>query len=210
MRLFSNFSIVLVGLVFMLVGCEKNTNVTIHGKIRNIVTGEGIAGTTVKVTIEPAADSKLIYEFTTSSDGSYSLDLKLKPSDSYTLMYFFDKNNYQTDLHNNYTEGINTKTTKSIDWEIAPLGYLTINVNNINCFDNQDELYIRWYYDPIPVTQGMVLPYPGCSHMNGTQHKSPMGWHYVVGHVKKNAIQTPFTDSVYVSEGDTAVWNIDY
>jgi hypothetical protein len=210
MRLFSNFIIVLVALVFTLVGCEKPVNTSLHGNIRNIVTGVGVAGAKVTVTVEPAIDSKLIYEFVTNSDGTYVLDLNLKPSITYKLRYFFDKNNCQTDLKNNYTSGINTKTTKSIDWEIAPLGYLTVNINNINCFDNHDELYIRWYYDPIPVTQGMVLPYPGCSHMNGTQHKSPMGWHYVVGHVKKNAIQTPFTDSVYVSEGDTAVWNIDY
>lgn len=37
-----------------------------------------------------------------------------------------------------------------------------------------------------------------------------MGWKYIEGTVTKNNITTPFIDSVYVPEGGSVVWNIEW
>src|SRR5690554_7154425 len=78
------------------------------------------------------------------------------------------------------------------DFDAMPYGELQINVKNINCFNQSDNLSnfrthsIPDYYDDVP----NPAIYVGCIDNIGNMNKSPMGWYKYKGKVIRNGIET--------------------
>jgi hypothetical protein len=98
------------------------------------------------------------------------------------------------------------------DFHAVPFGNLQINIKNTSCFDSNDELSIfrthsiAGFYDGVP----NPVIYNGCIDQIGNMNKAPMGWYKFTGTFTKNNIVNPIKDSIYLNNGETKIWNINY
>ncbi|TSJ40002.1 carboxypeptidase-like regulatory domain-containing protein [Fluviicola chungangensis] len=208
-------------LVLALVSCTKfGKNVTVKGRVMNPVTGQGIEGAEVKLLrVKGGYDSnyKTIKSVVTDASGNFELDkytwaspvARCETGDFYRLGW--TKDGGQTFIDNFELEVKKGKVTNA-DFYAIPYGNLQININNTSCFDSNDELKIYrthsipGFYDDVP----NPAIYLGCVNQTGNMNKAPMGWYKYSGTVTKNGIVTPKKDSIYLNEGETKVWNINY
>ncbi len=212
----------IVLLVLTATSCTKfGKNVTVKGRVLNPITGQGIEGAEVKLyklTGFYDAKHKAIQSATTDASGYFELNkytwssptVRCEPKDDlYKLGW--TKDGGQTFIDN---FELNVKKGKVInaDFYAIPYGNLQININNTSCFDSNDELKIYRthsipsFYDDVP----NPAIYLGCVNQTGNMNKAPMGWYKYSGTVTKNGIVTPKKDSIYLNEGETKVWNINY
>ena len=92
-------------------------------------------------------------------------------------------------------------------------GYLQMSIKNINCFDANDKLTItNAYHKSLPNLNLLIdtAIYEGCFSQTYNANLVPMGWRVWKGTVTRNGITTPFADSIYVPEGGSVQWNIEY
>ena len=100
------------------------------------------------------------------------------------------------------------------DLLLVPYGKVYLHYDNINCSDSTDKLVIkRTYYQIESNLQDSddeeVIE--GCSNnVIYLKDRMAMGWHYKEGMVIRNGVESYFIDSIYVKEGDTTFWNVEY
>jgi len=106
-------------------------------------------------------------------------------------------------------DGIN-----QFDVKLVPHGIVLLYYDNLNCFDSTDKLVIKKSYYQIESTfqdsdEEEVIK--GCSNnVVYLKDRVAMGWHYKEGVVVRNGVESYFIDSVYVTEGDTTFWDVEY
>ena len=121
---------------------------------------------------------------------------------------YYDENKY----HSVNSKVVGVSGNKVYDLLLVTKGYLQKTITNINCFDANDKLTITSkVHKSLPTyytSQSAV--YNGCMNQTFSNSYVVMGWHVWKGTVTKNNITTPFADSVYVPEGGSVQWNIEY
>lgn len=213
--------VILTVLFFLVSGCTKwGKNVTIKGRVLNPVTGAGIADAEIwlqKTTNGLPGGLKTVKKVTSSSDGSFELNkLGLAgytavciTGDRYDLGWTQDGG---ASFTGNLTLNVKKGKIMHADYYAVPYGNLQINIKNMACFDANDELSIYRthsipnFYDNVP----NPAIYTGCVDQTGNMNKAPMGWYKYTGTVTRNGVITPIRDSVYLDQGETKVWNINY
>lgn len=212
-------------LSFLVVSCKKK--VTITGRVYNPVTNEGISG--VKVTLSKqktgvpgsvdGSGAKIIASGLTDANGNYSFIEKLNKNKGYGIGFSYDGNLYYQ-IEGEYKSINAGEDNLIINWPLIPKGYVKGKIDNVNCFDSNDELKILRSYAHIPNLYGFENSiYSGCFHYEFTGSIDgspqgyaycPMGWHYATGTVTKNGITTPFKDSIYITAGGYHTWHLEY
>jgi hypothetical protein len=210
------FTIVLVGL---LTTCTKfGKNITVQGRVLNPITGEGIAGVEVwlqKTTMGLPGGKKTIKSVTTDADGNFELD-KLTVSSPEIVVNSggYHRIGWWTGSSYSSFQSLPVKKGKkmNVDYHMVPYGTLQINIHNLSCFDSNDELKIYRTHSIIGFYDNVPNPaiYTGCINQTGNVNKAPMGWYKYNGMVTKNGIVTPKMDSIYLNEGESRVWSINY
>ncbi|TSJ40001.1 carboxypeptidase-like regulatory domain-containing protein [Fluviicola chungangensis] len=204
------------------VSCTKfGKNMTVKGRVLNPITGEGISNVPVIIyrsTLDYPSGSKRVKETTTDSDGYFEIS-KASLSKCYLTCHVTEVGDYypigwekkdDVPLFDAFTISVKKGKTMHADYYAVPYGNLQIN--NTSCFDSNDELKIYRthsipsFYDDVP----NPAIYLGCVNQTGNMNKAPMGWYKYSGTVTKNGIVTPKKDSIYLNEGETKVWNINY
>lgn len=220
MRFYLNF----LGMLLILASCTKfGKNMTIKGRVLNPITGQGISNVPVvmyRSTLDYPSGRKKVKETTTDSEGYFEIS-KASLSKCYLVCNATEVGDYypigwekkeDVPLFDAFTISIKKGKTMHADYYAVPYGNLQINVNNTSCFDSNDELKIyrthsiTGFYDNVP----NPAVYTGCVNQTGNMNKAPMGWYKYSGTVTKNGIVTSKKDSIYLNEGETKVWNINY
>jgi len=196
--------------ILLLSACGKKYTAT--GRVYNPVNGKGIAGLEVQVRKGKAClgydgcGSKLLESTTTDANGYYSINYRDKGS-----QYLLFKN----DLDEYYRLNSNipgVSGNQEYDLLLVTEGYLQRTITNTSCF-NANDSFVRTSYTHEYITElnsyGTVT-YSGCMNQTYSNNSVPMGWYVWKGTVTKNNITTPFADSVYVPEGGSVQWNIEY
>ncbi|WP_343634604.1 carboxypeptidase-like regulatory domain-containing protein [Fluviicola sp.] len=196
---------------------------TIKGRVLNPVTGQGIPNVPVvmyRSTLDYPSGSKRVKETTTNSEGYFEIS-KASLSKCYLTCHVTEVGDYyiigwekkdDIPLFDAFTISVKKGKTMHADFYAVPYGNLQININNTSCFDSNDELKIYrthsivGFYDNVP----NPAVYMGCINQTGNMNKAPMGWYKYNGTVTKNGIVTAKRDSIYLSEGETKIWNINY
>ena len=188
---------------------EKNR----HGRVYNPVNNKGIPNIEVQVRKGKAClsydgcGSKLLESTTTDSDGYYSMEYR-DNGEQYLLFKHDIDAFYRV---NSNIPGISGN--QEYDLLLVTKGYEQYSVINTNCFDSNDKLTItQRYHKSLPdlsLLNGAAI-YPGCMNQTYSNSYVPMGWYVWKGTVTKNNITTPFADSIYVPEGGSVQWNIEY
>ncbi len=197
--------------IFLVVSCGKNR--TVKGRVYNPVNGNGISGIEVQVRKGKSClsydgcGSKLLESTTTDANGYYSMEYKDKGSQY--LLFKHDIDAYYR--INSNIPGISGN--QEYDLLLVTKGYEQYSVINTNCFDSNDQLTItQRYHKSLPdlnLLTGLEV-YLGCINQTYSNSYVPMGWYVWKGTVTKNNITTPFSDSIYVPEGGSVQWNIEY
>lgn len=196
---------------------------TIKGRVLNPITGEGIANAPVimyRSTLDYPSGSKRVKETTTDSEGYFEIS-KASLSKCYLTCNVTEVGDYypigwekkeDVPLFDAFTISVKKGKTMRADYYAVPYGTLQININNTSCFDSNDELKIyrthsiAGFYDNVP----NPAIYMGCVNQTGNMNKAPMGWYKYSGTVTKNGVVTSIKDSIYLNEGETKIWNINY
>lgn len=208
----------------ILFSCTKfGKNMTIKGRVLNPITGEGIANAPVimyRSTLDYPSGSKRVKETTTDSEGYFEIS-KASLSKCYLTCNVTEVGDYypigwekkeDVPLFDAFTISVKKGKTMRADYYAVPYGTLQININNTSCFDSNDELKIyrthsiAGFYDNVP----NPAIYMGCVNQTGNMNKAPMGWYKYSGTVTKNGVVTSIKDSIYLNEGETKIWNINY
>ncbi|HIP35540.1 MAG TPA: carboxypeptidase regulatory-like domain-containing protein [Crocinitomix sp.] len=193
-----------------MVSCGKKR--TVHGRVYNPVTGNGIAGMGVYVmkdktclSYDGCAD-KAIESTTTDANGYYLMQYRDKGG----LSLLFDNDIDAFYRMNSNIPGISGN--QEYDLLLVTKGYLQKTITNLSCFDANDKLTITSaYHKSIPELSSTTMAiYEGCMNQTYSNSYVPMGWRVWKGIVTKNSITTPFADSIYVPEGGSVQWSIEY
>ncbi|MDD2983255.1 MAG: hypothetical protein PHQ74_07700 [Crocinitomicaceae bacterium] len=208
-----NWTIIIIVLT-ILFSCGKKT--TMKGRIINPVTNTGIAGIKVVVTKPKkclgydGCGTKTIFETTSDNNGYFMIEKRFRKSKEYTIQYYFDDKKYLLVDAQVSPAGQEYNGTY-FEFLLFPKGKYKRNFINIDCYDENDKLTVNRYYFKQDLYQNLSqATYLGCETVEGSIAEVPMGWYIVKGLITRNAISTPFADSIYVTEGGTHVWNIEY
>lgn len=203
---------ILFFICLLLLSCGKKT--TMKGRIVNPVTNMGISGIKVIVTKPKkclgydGCGSKTIYETVSDENGYFLIEKRFRKSKSYTINYGYDKNNY-TLVDAQVSPAGAEYDGSSFEFYLLPKGSLQRNIENANCFDEND-LFSFQYIVRSDESLNSNGEYNGCFSNQGSNNRVVMGWKVIKGTVTKNNITTPYADSIYVTEGGYHIWNIEY
>ena len=213
----------IVLLVLTTTSCTKfGKNVTLKGRVMNPVTGEGISGAEVKLYKLVGfydAKHKAIQSATTDASGYFELNkytwssptARCEPKDDlYKLGW--TKDGGQTFI-DNFELTVKKGKTINADFYAVPYGKITINIKNtfcINSFDNVRLYFDGGPYDSRTFNPGLMTSLDGCIDIPGSPVKSSIGYKYFHWEVTKNSVTTTYYDTVFVSEDQTIVLNVNY
>lgn len=210
----------LLFVIIAITSCTKfGKNVYVDGYIRNAITGEPVSNVSLRLYRKQidwgdplGTASKTLKSITTDANGYYKAEHLSTPVNAvYIQMGGGVEGGYVLVDGKNPTL-IKKGKKNHVDFGIVPYGYLQINIHNTSCFDSNDELKIYrthsivGFYDNVP----NPAVYIGCVNQTGNMNKAPMGWYKYNGTVTKNGIETSKRDSIFLNDGETKIWNINY
>ena len=196
--------------ILLLASCGKKYTAT--GRVYNPVNGNGIVGLEVQIRKGKAClnydgcGSKLLESTTTDANGYYSITYRDRGG-----QYLLFKNDLD-EYHRINSNIPGVSGNQEYDLLLVTKGYMQKTIANINCFDANDQLTITSAYHKsiTELNSSSIAIYPGCMNQTYSNSYVPMGWYVWKGTVTKNNITTPFADSVYVPEGGSVQWVIEY
>lgn len=206
--------------IIAITSCTKfGKNVYVDGYVRNAITGEPVPNVSLKLYRKQidwgdplGTASKTLKSTTTDANGYFKAEHLSTPFNAvYIQMGGGVEGGYVLVDGQNPTL-IKKGKKNHVNFGIVPYGYLQINIHNTSCFDSNDELKIvrshsiTGFYDNVP----NPAIYTGCVNQTGNMNKAPMGWYKYNGTVTKNGISTIIRDSIYLNEGESKVWIINY
>jgi len=205
--------------LFFVFSCGKKR--TISGRVYNPITGNGIEGVVIAEFREKfclsydGCPDKALETATTDANGYYSMPYRDKKKGQYILFNYGVDDNYYRIRTTSHLDNSNRRFISGnqvYDLLLATKGYMQLSITNVNCFDNNDKLTItNLYHKSIPeLINSGVSEYNDCFNQTFNNSFVAMGWWIALGTVTKNNITTPFADSVYVPEGGSVQWNIEY
>lgn len=215
-----NNTLICILLLVTLTTCTKfGKNIYVDGYVRNSITGNPVPNISLRLYRSQmdwkdpvGSTSKTLKTVMTDENGYYKIEyLSTLFNKAYVQIGDGVEGGYIL-LSGENTTQIKKGKRNHLNFEIVPYGYLQINIHNISCFDGNDELKIYrthsipGFYDNVP----NPATYIGCLNQTGNVNKSPMGWYKYSGTVTKNGIVTPKKDSIYLNEGETKIWSINY
>jgi len=196
--------------ILLLASCGKKYTAT--GRVYNPVNGNGIVGLEVQIRKGKAClnydgcGSKLLESTTTDANGYYSITYRDRGG-----QYLLFKNDID-EYHRINSNIPGVSGNQVYDLLLVAKGYMQHTITNTNCFDANDNLTITSrVHKSLPefyTVQNAV--YNGCFNQTFSNSYVVMGWHVYKGTVTKNNITVPFADSVYVPEGGSVQWVMDY
>ena len=201
----------------MLCSCKKEnhkrwTEINIDAK--NYLTGEPIKDVSCGVFYFDGK-TNVVLDAGLTENGSYSFGFKWKknkihwaeasiPIDKYYTVTFANSLVVEMGEINNY------------QFELVPKGNLRLNVKNINCFDEYDEILIH-HINCLDVPGNDVISNPNIDTHFGcyvdiftTPTLEPVGRYEYYYHIKRNGITNYYTDTVVVKQGEVTEIKIHY
>lgn len=205
--------------MFLLACTKFGKTHRVKGKVLNPITGQGIEGAEVRIyknKMGLSGGSKMQKSAITDSDGNFDLSKLAFRTDKISV-YSFPGEYYPIGWTQNNglsfdMPSLKMGKTMRADFYAVPYGKLQIVIKNNNCFDVNDELSIFRTHSIQDFYSGVPNPaiYTGCVNQVGNLNKAPMGWYTYSGTVTKNGITTSISDSIYLEEDETEIWNINY
>lgn len=213
---------VLALIIFSILGsCIKKR--TIQGKVTNPLTNKPVVGVYLAIKKKKfcldynGCGKKTIDNSITNENGNYALKYRnlrghyidIGHGEKHSLLTF------DSSLGGSIGIGGNIKR----DYLVVTKGYVNIKIKNTNCFDDDDLLRIKHKYhelkkyrDTYDYNSYHDITYDGCVDYSSSTNYDyvDMGWRYYEGTITRNGITSPFLDSIYVPDGDSVVWNINY
>ncbi|MEZ4938397.1 MAG: hypothetical protein R2799_12480 [Crocinitomicaceae bacterium] len=206
--------ILIIIFLLFLFSCEKTGNTTIKGRFYNGITGEPISDVTQsieKVNTGANQSNKIIRYGQPNENGEYC----------YTFIWtghnyiFYPLTN--TEIAEKYwgenlsNFQIPKKETTVRDYALYPYGYIRFKLVNLNCFDNSDEIIVYRDNEAGYLASNISFSHNGCNSFDpGLYEKYAMGHYYLSWEVTKNNITTIHYDTIYLNQGDSILYEINY
>ncbi len=198
-------------ILFLLISCNKKQEIRITAL--NPANGEPWPGLHYSITQEKTGafseNYKVIHEGFLDANGKAVAQVKMK-----NASYRIDIEDPGNTCYENEVQYTFAKNDTNFDFvfELVPCGKLQINIQNTNCQGVSDTLSIYRthsisdYYSNVP----NPAIYTGCISIIGNLNNSPMGLYTYNGFAIHGGVSTPISDSIYLNEGETKIWNINY
>jgi len=201
-----------IGMVLLLFSCNKKETLKIS--VKNVVTGEPVAGNNISIVeIFKVSDgvsgskTKDFYSGQTNSEGVLFITEKFNKNRRYTVKVgkFTEDVCYINKSNEQWYVGANTE----ISFEYAPCAYLKLKIENVDCMGSDDQIFYRRQWLHGENYSNGVTQY-GCFYFDGDYFSVPMGNHKYEWIVTKNGITSNFDTTFYISEGGFYDLEIDY
>ena len=202
-------------LALLLFSCNKKETLKIS--VKNVVTGEPVAGNYISIVeIFNVSDgvsgskTKDFYSGQTNSEGVLFITEKFNKNRRYTVKVgkFTEDVCYINKSNEQWYVGANTE----INFEYAPCANLKFRYQNISCIDENDRIEV-YRYTNLPKYAGFLINavYEGCADYTMPNFvEVPMGWWFFEWTVTKNGVTENFTDSFYLSNGQQKKYEFQY
>ena len=209
-------------LVLLLFSCNKKETLKIS--VKNVVTGEPVAGNNISIVeIFKVSDgvsgskTKDFYSGQTNSEGVLFITEKFNKNRRYEIFVgkFPYKHCYLNSMGHTWSVGENT----DLKFEYAPCAYVKLIINNINCSGENDTLALfrgnqlgTFNFDLPWVHKGCVYwESPGGPDGAPVGYsKVPMGALYYKWKVIRNSVTTVYEDTLLTNAGEFYTYEINY
>jgi hypothetical protein len=215
-----------VFILFIVVSCTKPEDSDLWTEVNvtatDYVTGEPLTDIYISILERKEtgffdSEVSVINEEFTDANGNYKFGWKARKNSKYDYEYVAQANAskyYIVDfLQFAYLQKGNVY---NYNVSLAPKGFLRLNYKNINCFDENDEMFL-YYINALDVPNNNTSANPdidthyGCNIDIVTSYNpEPIGRYEYYYHVKRNGNTTYFLDTITISEGQEAEIKVYY
>nr|WP_299204429.1 hypothetical protein [uncultured Brumimicrobium sp.] len=198
-------------LFFFGVSCKKETSVVIQAQDYNTGHGTAYAGQEYAVseswTPFQETKSKIVATGVLDDNGKASFNLKMKNNRKYVLGVSEPDNICYGGLVQHYLDHDKNNT---VNFKYAQCSYLKINLNNVNCFDNNDQMHFRSKHGPEEWGSWSTYRY-GCYTLSSPDYfEVPYGWTVYETEVIRNSITYIQRDSLFLDKSGFGELYINY
>ena len=206
-------------LALLLFSCNKKETLKIS--VKNIVTGEPVAGNHISIVeIFNVSDgvsgskTKDFYSGQTNSEGVLYVTEKFNKNRRYTVKVgkFTEDVCYINKSNEQWYVGANTE----INFEYTPCAYLKWRIENVNCEGESDNLKVYYLGRQVggqepPIIGALIRDGDGCYFFESNGFNDvPMGERYYRREVTRNGITEIFYDTIYLNAGEFYTYEINY
>ena len=206
-------NLIIISLLFLF-SCEKTGNTTIKGRFYNGITGEPISDVTQsieKVNTGANQSNKIIRYGQPNENGEYCYTFTWTGHNYifYPLTNTEIAEKYWGENLSNFQ--IPKKETTVRDYALYPYGYIKHKFVNVNCFDSFDSFILYTTSEAGYTNPSLGWEHIGCVNFTQSSYSSyPMGHYYFRWEVTKNNITTIHYDTIYLNQGDSILYEINY
>jgi hypothetical protein len=204
-----NLFLLCLGLV-LLTSCSKERN--FHLRAKNAVTGVPYAGLNYYIVEEREGNNGTDYTTvatgTLDGNGEKLVPVKVRKNRSYVIRLDPPPNwCYMNKVSYSYT--IQGDKNPTFDFTFAPCAYLKLDIHNVNCIDNNDEIKFKRSWISGNQTNDFLIQ-NGCFQYDGDYFSLPAGNYKYEWQVTKNGITTMFDSLFQLSENQYYNFQINY
>ncbi len=198
--------------VLLLFSCTKKE--TLRVSVKNVVTGEPVANMNINVyEVFNVSDgvsgtkTELFQSGETNSEGVLFLTEKFNKNRRYTVKVgkFSEEVCYIN--KSSYTWSVGEAT--DLAFEYAPCGYLRLEIENVNCLSEEDEIFYRRFWLSGGESTNGVSQY-GCFSYIGNYFDVPMGEYRYEWEVTRNGVTNYYDTAFSINAGGYYDLEINY
>ena len=198
--------------VLLLFSCTKKETLKIS--VKNVVTGEPVVGNTISIVeIFNVSDgvsgskTKDFYSGQTNSEGVLYVTEKFNKNRRYEVFVgqFPEEHCYLNRM--GYTWSVGEAT--DLAFEYAPCGYLRLEIENVNCLSEEDEIFYRRFWLSGGESTNGVSQY-GCFSYIGNYFDVPMGEYRYEWEVTRNGVTNYYDTAFSINAGGYYDLEINY
>lgn len=204
----------------ILYSCAKEgKNIYVEGRVYNGVNNQGISNFEMKLSkSKDGFETKIVDQTFSDNQGNFVLKhngviggdyfaCPISIPQGYTIVRVYSPDNNEEDL---VCEKVEMFDPKTVYVELIKSKLLTLELNNINCINQNDSIYVsisHQYFGPDFFTFYEV----GCIQNELENLWTTIGYNVIKWTVVKNGITNVFLDSVYINSSDSQViFTINY
>lgn len=196
---------------------EENVEITVNGQVVNRITGQPIANAKVKLyNCENSSfyigSCNTVSTVYTDINGRFTFQYTKNPARYYSCE--LNENNYfPSDPDYNVVNRIelNSSAQQNITLNVIPESKLWMKINNISCFNTNDNFIIYRENQITNFNWGSPFELNGCANYDDLDYADyPMGNYYFHWQVTKNSITQDYYDTLYLDAFQDTIYTINY
>jgi len=209
-----NFLIKLFLLLIIMSGisCDDRGKTIVKGRVLNAITNEPVTDLRIVVREYPFhSGMRTAEDFYSDANGEFYAQFRARKSSDY-YCEIYDGWSYLSDEESNIlvkNVAVSKGNEQDITFYICPIAKFRLILNNINCFDVNDNI-------SVDVTSGLQnwnknYQYPGCGSVDMLDYiEYPYGNIYFHWQVTRNSLTQNFYDTLYLNKNEEKIYQIDY